>query len=67
MTRIVTDRDEWFGLLADEFALTLDDASAEAKDRLWASACTAHQTWLANSGESEEDADDADASARESG
>jgi N-hydroxyarylamine O-acetyltransferase len=67
VTRIVTDRDEWFGLLADEFSLTLDDACAEAKDRLWASACTAHEVWLARSGEREEDADDADASVRESG
>jgi arylamine N-acetyltransferase len=67
VTRIVTNRDEWFGLLADEFSLTLDDASAEAKDRLWASACTAHEAWLASSGENEEDADDADASAHESG
>jgi N-hydroxyarylamine O-acetyltransferase len=67
VTRIVTDRHEWFGLLADEFSLTFDDVDAEAKDRLWASACTAHEAWLASSGESEEDADDADASARESG
>jgi arylamine N-acetyltransferase len=67
VTRIVTDRDEWFGLLADEFSLTFDGVDADALDRLWASACTAHEVWLASAGGSEEDADDADASARESG
>ena len=64
----MTDRDEWFGLLADEFSLTFDDVLRDALDRLWASACRAHEAWLASSGESEDaDADDADASARGSG
>ena len=67
VTRIVMDRHEWFGLLADEFSLRFADVSAEAKDRLWTSACAAHEVWLASSSESAEDADDADASVRESG
>ena len=64
VTRIVADRDEWFGLLAEEFSLTFDDVDTDAKDRLWNSACTAHEAWLASAGE---DADDADASVGESG
>ena len=63
-TRIVTDRDEWFGLLADEFSLTFGDVDVDALDRLWDSACRAHDAWLASE---REDADDAGASARESG
>ena len=55
-TRIVTDRDEWFGVLAEEFSLTFDGVDADAKDRLWNSARNAHEAWLAG----------ADASARES-
>ena len=34
----MTCRDDWFGILADEFFLRLDDVDADAKDRLWASA-----------------------------
>jgi N-hydroxyarylamine O-acetyltransferase len=64
VTRIVIDRDEWFALLAGEFFLTFDDVDADAKDRLWNSACSAHEAWLASASE---DADDADASVRESG
>lgn len=67
-TRIVTDRDEWFGLLADEFSLTFDDVDTDALDRLWDSACGAHEAWLVRPDESEDaGADDADASVRESG
>ena len=62
-TRIVTDRDEWFGLLADEFSLTFDDVDTDALDRLWDSACGAHEAWLVRPDESEDaGADDADAS-----
>lgn len=45
--RFVTERDEWFALLADEYFLTLDDVDADAKDRLWANANAAHEHWLA--------------------
>ena len=44
-TRHVTQRDEWFALLADEFLLPLDGVDASARDRLWASACASHQAW----------------------
>jgi arylamine N-acetyltransferase len=64
VARIVADRDEWFGLLAEEFSLSLDDVSADAKDELWNAARRAHEAWLASS---HADADDADASVRESG
>lgn len=46
-TSFVTDRDDWFALLADEFLLRLDDVDVDAKDRLWTSARTAHEAWLA--------------------
>jgi N-hydroxyarylamine O-acetyltransferase len=46
-TRFVTNRDEWFALLADEFFLPLDGVDADAKHRLWTSAHTAHVEWLA--------------------
>jgi N-hydroxyarylamine O-acetyltransferase len=41
-TRLVTDRHEWFALIADEFLLDLDNADESARDRLWASACASH-------------------------
>jgi arylamine N-acetyltransferase len=69
-TRIITDRAEWFELLADEFALRFDGVDVAAKDRLWASACASHEAWLAAHAGSEvsaADADDADASAHGSG
>jgi arylamine N-acetyltransferase len=47
-TRHVTQRDEWFALLADEFLLPLDGVGAAARDRLWASACAAHEAWATN-------------------
>ncbi len=43
-TSIVTDRNEWFTLLADEFLLTLDGVDDSARDRLWASAVASHDT-----------------------
>jgi N-hydroxyarylamine O-acetyltransferase len=46
-TRFVTDRDEWFALLADEFFLPFDGVDDHAKDRLWTSARTAHEAWIA--------------------
>jgi arylamine N-acetyltransferase len=44
--RLVTERDEWFALLADEYFLTLQDVDEDAKDRLWANANEAHERWL---------------------
>lgn len=41
---VVTDRDEWFTLLADEFLLTLDNVDDSSRDRLWASAVASHNT-----------------------
>jgi N-hydroxyarylamine O-acetyltransferase len=41
-TRIVTDRNEWFALIADELLVDLDTVDESARDRLWASACAAH-------------------------
>ena len=46
-TSFVTERDDWFALLADEFFLPLDGVEPEAKDRLWSSACASHEAWLA--------------------
>ncbi|MEP7203135.1 MAG: arylamine N-acetyltransferase [Ilumatobacteraceae bacterium] len=46
-TSFVTDRDDWFGVLADEFFLRFEDVDAAAKDRLWASAQKAHEEFLA--------------------
>jgi N-hydroxyarylamine O-acetyltransferase len=46
-TTFVMDRDEWFALLADEFLLPLDGVDAEAKERLWRSACNSHEEWAA--------------------
>ncbi len=48
-TCIVTERHEWFALLADEFLLPLDGVDATARDRLWASARTAHDAWVTQS------------------
>jgi arylamine N-acetyltransferase len=47
-TSVITDRDEWFELLADEFLLPLDDVDSDARDRLWASARAAHEARVAN-------------------
>ena len=44
-TRIVTEREEWFELLADEFLLRLGGVGGDARDRLWASARAAHDAW----------------------
>src|SRR4051812_26435045 len=46
-TRIIDDRSEWFGLLADEFSLHFDEVDASARDRLWASARESHEAWMA--------------------
>lgn len=49
-TRIVADRAEWFGILADEFSLTFDGVDNDALDRLWNSTCRAHEAWLVSEG-----------------
>jgi arylamine N-acetyltransferase len=46
--RFVTERAEWFALLADEYYLTLDGVDDDAKDRLWTNANAAHERWLAD-------------------
>jgi N-hydroxyarylamine O-acetyltransferase len=46
-TRFVTNRDEWFELLADEFFLPLEGVDEDARDRLWTSAYNAHEAWIA--------------------
>jgi N-hydroxyarylamine O-acetyltransferase len=45
-TSFVTNRDEWFALLADEFFLSFDGVDSDSKDRLWTSARTAHEAWV---------------------
>lgn len=37
---------EWFGVLADLFALDLSDIDGQARDALWARVRTAHEAWL---------------------
>ena len=34
-TRVLLERDEWFGVLAETFGLSLDDVRPAAKDILW--------------------------------
>jgi N-hydroxyarylamine O-acetyltransferase len=46
-TSFVTNRDDWFAVLADEFFLTFDGVDADAKERLWTCARDAHDEWLA--------------------
>ena len=46
-TRIVTERGEWFDLVADAFLLPLDGVDVAARDRLWASARASHDAWAA--------------------
>ena len=44
----VTDRGEWFGLLAELFDLRFEDA--EVSDRLWETVVAAHRRWQAEQG-----------------
>ena len=46
-TTFVTDRNDWFALLADEFLLPLHGVDPDAKERLWTSAKASHEAWLA--------------------
>ncbi|MDQ3738580.1 MAG: arylamine N-acetyltransferase, partial [Actinomycetota bacterium] len=43
--RVLLERDEWFGVLAERFGLTLDDVDTAAKDRLWVRTLNAHRAW----------------------
>ena len=43
--RVVTNRAEWFDVLAGVFGLTLGGVDEAGRDKLWASAITAHQAW----------------------
>lgn len=45
-TEPVTDRAAWFDALAQLFDLRLETLEPERRDRLWASAVTAHRRWL---------------------
>ena len=45
--REITTMAEWYGLLADEFGLLLDDLDAAARESLWRRVRTAHQRWTA--------------------
>ena len=47
-TRLVTDRNDWFALLADEFRLTLDGVDTDQRERLWARARAGHDMWVSN-------------------
>jgi N-hydroxyarylamine O-acetyltransferase len=44
--RALTERDDWFGALADVFDLPLDHVDAAALDVLWARVRTAHDAFL---------------------
>lgn len=46
--RLLTQRDDWFGILADRFGLALDDVAPAAKDQLWARTVQAHHAWEAS-------------------
>jgi hypothetical protein len=41
----LTDRGDWFGVLADVFGLRFDGAGAEALDALWARVLATHEAW----------------------
>jgi arylamine N-acetyltransferase len=41
----ITERSEWFGVLADELELRFDGIAPEVLDRLWDRVVTAHRAW----------------------
>ncbi len=41
----LTDRNDWFGVLADVFDLRFDASAPEALDHLWDGVLTAHRAW----------------------
>ena len=46
-TRDLTDREEWFGVLAERFGLTFDDVGPEALDDLWGGLLARHEAFRA--------------------
>ena len=47
-TRVLLEHDEWFGVLAETFGLSLDDVRPAAKDILSQRAVAAHRAWEAS-------------------
>jgi hypothetical protein len=43
----LTERDDWFGALADLFDLRFDDVAPDVLDKLWNTLLTAHREWEA--------------------
>lgn len=46
----LTDRTDWFAVLADVFGLTLPEIGPADRDRLWRKVYAAHLAWLATQG-----------------
>jgi arylamine N-acetyltransferase len=46
--QIYTQRDDWFGVLADDFGLRFDASAPEAVERLWAFVLANHRDWEAH-------------------
>lgn len=46
-SRVVSDRDEWFAVLRDDFLLDLAGVEPQRLDRLWERANSAHQAFIA--------------------
>jgi N-hydroxyarylamine O-acetyltransferase len=46
-TEPITDRSEWFKVLADTFDLRFDTAAPERRERLWVTILEAHRAWEA--------------------
>jgi arylamine N-acetyltransferase len=44
----LTNRDDWFGVLADRFGIRLDGCDPVARDRLWERVLGAHRAWQAD-------------------
>jgi N-hydroxyarylamine O-acetyltransferase len=47
-TEPVTNRKEWFELLAEIFDLRFETSTPESRDRLWTNVLAAHRRWQAN-------------------
>lgn len=45
-TRDLTERAEWFGVLADDFGLRFDDVEPEVLDELWSTWSRKHADWV---------------------
>ena len=44
--RDLTGRSDWFDAVVDGFGLSLDDVTAEQRDRLWDRVRSGHETWV---------------------